>query len=200
MISPRLIRQSPMICTSRDTNLTITAGIVTALFSGLASLASSTWPVLSFVNLSWMFLVIVTATISLTVVDPNSLRSGRRLGLAVGLIISIVVQETLHSPAFFSFACQGVLAGFFWQASLLDTQTLFQLHHSPKGHHHHHDAHHQHENHSMFTRMLLRNTQKWPLLNSILADKDSRRIFYFMRYTASFSKASVKSRLTSSKS
>lgn len=201
-ISPRLIKQSPMICTSRDTNLTIAAGVVTTVTSSLVFLTSSTSPVLSFINLSWMFLVIVTAMIALTRVDPDSLRTGRHLGLAVGLIISVVVQEIIHSPAFFSFACQGVLAGFFWQASLLDTQTP-SLHYSHKGHHHHHDPHHphhHHETHSMFTRMLLRNTQKWPLLNSILADKDSRRIFYFMRCTTFFFIVFVKFQLTFLKS
>lgn len=190
IITPGLIRQSPMICTRRDTNLTMAAGIMAAAISGLVFLTLPTSPILSFVHLSWMFLVTITTTISLAMVDPDSLRTGRRLGLAAGLIFSVLLQEILHNPAFFSFACQGVLGGFFWQASLLDANRSYSHdchkshHHEHDAHHHKHDAHHHHTTHSRFTGILLRKTQKWPLLNNILADKDSRRIFYFMRYTA----------------
>ncbi|KAL9118534.1 MAG: hypothetical protein Q9187_004918 [Circinaria calcarea] len=185
IISPRLIRQSPMICTRRDTNLTIAAGILAAALSGLVFLALPTSPILSFVHLSWMFLVAITTTISLAMVDADSLRTGRRLGLAAGLIFSVLLQEMLHNPAFFSFVCQGVLAGFFWQAPLLDANKS-SSHEYHKGHHHEHDAHHHHTTHSKFTGILLRKSQKWPLLNNILADKDSRRIFYFMSLNFSF--------------
>lgn len=35
---------------------------------------------------------------------------------------------------------------------------------------------------SRFTNMLLPYTSKWPILHAIMTEKDSRRIFYFMRY------------------
>lgn len=35
---------------------------------------------------------------------------------------------------------------------------------------------------SKFTNMLLPYTSKWPILHAIMTEKDSRRIFYFMRY------------------
>ena len=41
---------------------------------------------------------------------------------------------------------------------------------------------HLREHTSPLTRYLLTKVQSWPLLHSILAEKDSRRIFYFMRY------------------
>lgn len=34
---------------------------------------------------------------------------------------------------------------------------------------------------SRFTKMLLPHTAKWPMLHAIMTEKDSRRIFYFMR-------------------
>ena len=71
--------------------------------------------------------------------------------------------------------------------------------HSHHGHHGHHD-HHDHDDHdghdhhvqspinvvtvqprSRFTSFILPFVLRWPLLHSIMADKDSRRIFYFMR-------------------
>ena len=48
------------------------------------------------------------------------------------------------------------------------------------GHHHHHST--SVEPRSKFTAFVLPYTRKWPLLYTIMADKDSRRIFYFMRY------------------
>lgn len=35
---------------------------------------------------------------------------------------------------------------------------------------------------SAFTRFVIPYTSKWPLLHAIVAEKDSRRIFYFMSY------------------
>ncbi|KAH0541475.1 hypothetical protein FGG08_004085 [Glutinoglossum americanum] len=45
---------------------------------------------------------------------------------------------------------------------------------------------HDHRNHSVATNFLLRMTQHWPLAHSILVEKDSRRIFYFMVLNFSF--------------
>ena len=59
--------------------------------------------------------------------------------------------------------------------------------HDPDHKHHEHEhkhgqSHaHKHQSRSIFTSMLLPMVQKYPLLHNILAEKDSRRIFYFMR-------------------
>lgn len=52
-------------------------------------------------------------------------------------------------------------------------------------HSHHSHSHHDHEKNatrSLFTRMLLPYTAKYPLIHAIMTEKDSRRIFYFMGY------------------
>jgi zinc transporter 5/7 len=50
--------------------------------------------------------------------------------------------------------------------------------------HHGHDHGHPHDDdkgkRSLFTRMILPYTTRFPILNAILIEKDSRRIFYFM--------------------
>lgn len=60
-------------------------------------------------------------------------------------------------------------------------------HHDDHGHHHYgHDHAHSHDDHnhnkerSLFTRLLLPYTARYPLLHAIMTEKDSRRIFYFM--------------------
>jgi len=60
------------------------------------------------------------------------------------------------------------------------------------GHDHDHDHSHSHHDHdksatrSLFTRMLLPYTAKYPLIHAIMTEKDSRRIFYFMGLNFSF--------------
>lgn len=55
----------------------------------------------------------------------------------------------------------------------------------PKGHEHHDHSHAHHtksvEPRSRFTSFLLPIVLRWPLLHTIMSEKDSRRIFYFMR-------------------
>jgi zinc transporter 5/7 len=73
--------------------------------------------------------------------------------------------------------------------------------HSHHDHAHHNHAHHDHVHHdrashghshsktekrSRFTSTLLPYTERWTLLYSILKEKDSRRIFYFMTYVSYF--------------
>ncbi|CVK93493.1 related to zinc transporter [Fusarium mangiferae] len=69
-------------------------------------------------------------------------------------------------------------------------------------HSHNHSHNHDHSNHyghdhghphdddkgkrSLFTRMILPYTTRFPILNAILIEKDSRRIFYFMALNFSF--------------
>ncbi|KAH7313195.1 cation efflux family-domain-containing protein [Rhexocercosporidium sp. MPI-PUGE-AT-0058] len=58
-------------------------------------------------------------------------------------------------------------------------------------HSHEHDHLHNHALHveqprSKFTSLLLPFAMRWPLLHTILADKDSRRIFYFMSLNFAF--------------
>lgn len=55
------------------------------------------------------------------------------------------------------------------------------------GHNHTHDHFHAHDHEkennaqrSLFTRMLLPYTVQFPIINAIVIEKDSRRIFYFM--------------------
>jgi zinc transporter 5/7 len=52
-----------------------------------------------------------------------------------------------------------------------------------EGHEHHHHHSHSTAESSRATKLILRYSEPYPLLYSILKERDSRRIFYFMRYT-----------------
>lgn len=43
-------------------------------------------------------------------------------------------------------------------------------------------AHEHSVERSRFTNLLLPYTARWPLLHTVMTERDSRRIFYFMRY------------------
>jgi zinc transporter 5/7 len=74
-----------------------------------------------------------------------------------------------------------------------DVRTHNHSHHEHRHHdHHHHNHDHDHPEHnhtniatvqprSRFTNFILPLVLRWPLLHTVMADKDSRRIFYFMR-------------------
>ena len=61
-------------------------------------------------------------------------------------------------------------------------------HHDHHGHDHGHGHDHHGHDHSVkrskFTTFLLTYTARWPLLHAVMTEKDSRRIFYFMRCVA----------------
>ncbi|KAL7627239.1 putative zinc transporter msc2 [Parahypoxylon ruwenzoriense] len=61
------------------------------------------------------------------------------------------------------------------------TATVSRDHDQNDPHHHVHGA-----SYSTFTTLLLPYTSKWPLVHSIMMEKDSRRIFYFMGVNFSF--------------
>ena len=50
-----------------------------------------------------------------------------------------------------------------------------------RSHSHSHQQHGHSVERSRFTTLLLPYTARWPILHTVVADKDSRRIFYFMR-------------------
>ena len=187
--SPTVARQSPMISTPHDTNLTLAAGIFLAVICSIILCISPSHSDLILSGLFWLSPATLANATSLVFADPKSLRTSRHIGLALGLLLPVIVQELLRARSLLSFACQGVLIGGYWLSSNLDTHSSSSSVHSSKQQHHHHHHHHHdtastydHEDYSKFTGMLLRATTPFPLLHSILVEKDSRRIFYFMRY------------------
>jgi zinc transporter 5/7 len=72
-----------------------------------------------------------------------------------------------------------------------DANGTYQAPSESDAHDHHHKHDHDHHDHnksvekSKFTGFLLPYTAKWPLLHTVMTEKDSRRIFYFMAYVSS---------------
>ena len=178
---------SPMICSQEDVNLTLYSGIALELFSAIAFVffgpSPATW---SEHELAWSLLSTFATALALTTVDPRSLRGNKKFGLVLGSLLSSFVLIILCSEAWSSFVYQSALIGFSFASTKLDTHAPFSVSSQPS--HQHHNHHHQlarlnipeHAQMSRFSEFVVQHIPHWPLLHSILAEKDSRRIFYFM--------------------
>ena len=178
---------SPLVCTAEDSDLTIQAGVLsTALccllffFSGLQNRINSA------AALGMVFLAACATTLCLLVIQPHSLQDNKKLGFLLGAITSTILcffnSAQWRYPVY-----QGVLLGISFLAIQIDTPTVLAIFSRSKQDADH--RHHTHNNttevastnqHSKFTQYLLDTLHPRPLLRSILIEKDSRRIFYFM--------------------
>lgn len=183
--SPKVPTISPMICSPEDVNLTFFSGIVVGtlrtivfVFSGPSAGAASQY------QLAWSLLCAFATALALITVDPRSLRGNRKIGPILGSVLSSLILTTLRSEAWSSLTYQSIFISISFAATKLDTQSaLTVLSHSDHHHHHHHPAKlsiPEHAQLSSFSEFVIQHIPHWPLLHSILAEKDSRRIFYFM--------------------
>lgn len=186
VVKPTDITLSPLICTNEDTNLTLVAGGLLAVLSCIVLFVSKSGAgALHPKTLGWLFFSACTAVLSYTITQAQSIRHSKGLGLVFGALLCALVLTVLHHDSWTSSAYQGVFISISFAAIKQDTRSLFSKsahpHHETHSHHHHGDPHRVHHDHpSRFSEALLRLFQHWPILHSILAEKDSRRIFYFM--------------------
>lgn len=159
-----------------DAPLAVIAGsslaLLTILFNGA----------FVFSVLELMYLLIPTSifAISLMISLPPSLRSSKKAGLAIcagaaALLCSPHAQDDL----LMSYATRGILATASFFASRKDDS---HLHLDTHAHNHTHSHSHSHtpSESSRVSKWLLHKSEPYPLLHSILKEKDSRSIFYFM--------------------
>ena len=182
---------SPMICSPEDVNLTFYSGLVLLVFSIILLVFSGTSAGTASQNqLAWSLLSTLATAFALITADPRSLRGNKNFGLIFGSFISSFGLTILCSEAWSLLAYQSVFIGISFAATKLDTHTAFSV--SSQSDHHKHDHHHhqqqptkpnipEHAQMSRFSEFVIQHIPRWPLLHSILAEKDSRRIFYFMR-------------------
>lgn len=179
---------SPLVGTAEDANLTLMAGTILGVFTCiLLFFSTSSTGALSSIPVGWVLLSTFASILALTLAQPQSIRLNKGLGLAFGALLCSLLSTFLCHGPWNSFMYQGVFIGISFLATNRDTQSLISEsshlehdHHTPHQHSKVHVA--QHSQPSRLSMVLLRLFQDWPLLHSILAEKDSRRIFYFMRY------------------
>ncbi|KAL9614010.1 MAG: hypothetical protein Q9167_001490 [Letrouitia subvulpina] len=182
---------TPLLHTHEDISITFKAATLAAVLSCLGFLLQ--WPdnsVFSVIDLLWGVLTACAAVASIILVEPKSLQENKGLGFIIGALVSNILSVLLNQDFWRSFAYQGVLIAISFLATQLDTPTVLIRSSHPKHSHSNHHHVHPHtvnpDQYSRFTQYLIRRFQHWPLLHSILVEKDSRRILYFMCLNFSF--------------
>ncbi|KAL9026474.1 MAG: hypothetical protein Q9196_004866 [Gyalolechia fulgens] len=133
---------SPLVSSPEELNITLEAGVISAILCALLwFLSSPSADALNLPTLSWFSITACATAACLLVAQPQSLQENRGLGVLIGAFTGSVVTYLFHT-----------------------------------------DIH----DHSMLTRFLLETFQHRALLHSILVEKDSRRIFYFMSLNFAF--------------
>ncbi len=181
--SPRMHLVSPMISSQQDVDLTLWGGLALLVFSLTVNLLYNHSQALSTMQLFWNSISGLAAAVVLTVAEPKSLRSNKGLGLVLGSLTSSLVLTQMGDETWGSFAYQSILAGIAFAALKYDIHRASSPSSHSNHHHHHHSPKtqvHEYGQMSRFSATLVQRIPQWPLLHSILVEKDSRRIFYFM--------------------
>ena len=174
---------SPMIYTAEDIDLTLYSGALLGIFSLLLFIATgpSAGATSRNVQLTWGLLSACAAASALITTEIKSLRSRGALGFVLGSLGSCLLLSKLHDDSWRGFAYQSLLIGLSFVGKFLDTHPASPISHSTHIHQHHAKLKAaENGQYSRFSGVMLHNVQRWPLLHSIIAEKDSRRIFYFM--------------------
>ncbi|KAI9674203.1 MAG: putative zinc transporter msc2 [Caeruleum heppii] len=176
---------TPLISTPDDVRLTIYTGGFLGLVAFIASLVSSTIFAEAFpLRMSLLLCSCAAGAGMLMFVQLSSLRASQKVGLAAGLLLCEAFSFLDVTWSVVSLLTQGLLYALSYAAVRFDLGvSAVTSHHHHEHHHHSHDHHHGpvvKGSHSRVTGFLLERVQQWPLIYSILAEKDSRRIFYFM--------------------
>lgn len=176
-------KTSPLISTAHDVNLTLAAGGIAGGFGCILFLSSTKSAVsFSLIDITFGFLSVCATALTFLVVQPRSIRQNRGLGLLLGSSLSLGFMAILRGDPWTLIIFQALFIGTSFTATTLDTHLLSLT--STRSEHYHRPVHsnttHRGRS-SRFSELLIRSSQHWPLLHSILVEKDSRRIFYFMR-------------------
>lgn len=185
-VSPSwLAQQSPLISTIQDTNLTLVTSALSFIVAVFTSIFSSS--AIHFENSlqwAWFALAIAGGACSLVFAQPTALNRNPKLGFLIGSALYLFISN-VYSSSWTLCAFQAMLVGLSYFGVQIDRRT--NNFSGLSKHNHHHHVQDQHSSHrelkpSKLTTILLNLSQRWPLLHSILIEKDSRRIFYFMMY------------------
>jgi zinc transporter 5/7 len=173
--------ESLLISSIEESNLTILAGAVLATLTITSSLLLSTAPGLSITATCFTMASISSFSGLVFFAKPLQLISANKLGYAAGLALTAVFGifydfESWTTPIVSAALC-----------SLAYFAVLFDISASPSSRHEHHEQEHGHQHahghasakHSFLTAYILTFVTPGSIVDSIMRERDSRRIAYF---------------------
>lgn len=169
--------QSPMVVTA-DAPLALVSGGSLTLLTFIVS-GGFPFSVADFLHL---LIPAVLFAISFMISFGCGLRSSHKVGLAASTgIAALLCSPHFQDDYLVVYAARGILAGVSFFASRMDDSHLRTGAQAPsQSHHHRHGHSHSAPKASAATKWLIHHSEAYPLLNSILKERDSRSIFYFM--------------------
>ena len=189
-ILPQVTKVSPLVHTAEDVDLTLIVGTVLGILTSLIYLfVIPTASKFSSFSLIGGVSAVFTTALALTTAQPQSLRQSKGVGLVLGCLLSTFLLTIVGHASWTYLVYQASVISVSFGAVVYDTHKSVSIpsHHHPHtqshGHSHQHSEQKASDHHgqpSRISRYLLERVQGWPLLHSILVEKDSRRIFYFM--------------------
>ncbi|KAF5857390.1 putative zinc transporter msc2 [Aspergillus alliaceus] len=168
------------ICSS-DSKLTALSGLLLAAGTIVAG-------GISFRVLDMMYVMAVAGGFAtcLMYVAPVNLRSPHKIGLAIATGgAALLCAPPPRDSVYVDYVFRAILAGIAVLTSRFEDRHLRLATQAHNHHHHPHHAH-SHDDASNITKLIIRYSEPYPLLYSILKESDSRRIFYFMTLNFSF--------------
>ena len=189
-ILPRETKVSPLVHTAEDVDFTLIVGVALGILTSFIYffMIPTTSKLSSFSLIGGVSTVFTTA-LALTTAQPQSLRQSKGVGSAFGCLLSSCLLTIFGHASWIYLVYQASVISVSFGAVVYDTSKSVSIpsHHHPHtqshGHSHQHSEQKAPDHHgqpSKISRYLLERVQGWPLLHSILVEKDSRRIFYFM--------------------
>lgn len=165
--------------------LMVTTDAPLALASGgsllvLATLVSGGLP-FGFGDLFYLLAPAGLFATALMISSPAGIRSASKIGLAVATgSAALLSSPHIYDDILMVYAARCILAAISFFAARMDDKHLrLDAHSHSHAHSHHHHSHGPTEA-SVVTKWLLHRSESYPLLHSIVKEKDSRSIFYFM--------------------
>ena len=175
---------SPLVCTVDDVDYTIYSGAILGVITTILFIALPSSPGPSSISsLLGALLAPCAGAAALANADLKLLWTTNGHGFLIGSVVPCFILAITYQD-WTVFLYQSILISVSFLATKLDTRTLHSSH-SNHTHHQQTSATIEHRNMSKFSAFFIVQVQGWRLLEQILAEKDSRRIFYFMWYVAS---------------
>ena len=148
---------------------TVMIGVVLAVGTTIFSTALS----FGAVDLGYLLAAAGSMALCFTYLAPVDMHSSRKLGLCVATgSAALLCSPPPQSELYLVYISRAILSAAAVFAATLDNRTA----------HHAHTHDHSPAQASRWTKFILRQSEPYPLLYSILKESDSRRIFYFMAY------------------
>ena len=182
-----VLEESPLISSPENIDLTLVIAGLLGLITFSFSLVTSSSAGAFFVgNLFWVVLVAFSFALSFTFSDLRSLKKARGVGSLVGSLISLILSIFATSNIDQTHTlCMAVFVVSCFAGSAMDdhrsaaSQSTLSAH-TGKHNHFSDPSILKISGASKITNLILSRVQNWPLLHTIIKEKDSRRIFYFM--------------------